>query len=101
MAGVYIIFSDTLNKFYIGATSLDPQQRLDEHNRARFRHHFTAAANDWVLKLFIPCHSFAHARKIESFIKQMKSRRFILKLIQHPHEVNILLNRFTATDSPE
>ncbi len=98
MPCAYIIFSPTLNKFYIGASSENADQRLEKHNHASYGGHFTSAANDWQLKLEIPCSSFSLARKIEIYIKKMKSRKFIEKLIASPDEVQILTDKCSATD---
>ena len=101
MPCAYIIFSPVLNKFYIGASFENATQRLEKHNLASYGSHFTSAANDWQLKLEIPCASFSLARKIELYIKKMKSRKFIEKLIASPDEVQILIDKCSATDSPD
>ena len=31
---VYILYSEKLDRFYIGQTALPPEQRLEEHNTA-------------------------------------------------------------------
>jgi len=82
MPCAYIIFSPAMNKFYIGASSENATQRLEKHNLASYGSHFTSAANDWQLKLEIPCASFS-------------------QLIASPDEVQILIDKCSATDSPD
>ncbi|MBK9457438.1 MAG: GIY-YIG nuclease family protein [Bacteroidetes bacterium] len=38
----YILFSKSLNKFYIGSTSLSPVERLEQHNQIKFLMHLHA-----------------------------------------------------------
>jgi putative endonuclease len=101
MPCVYIIFSPSLDKFYIGASSQKASIRLEKHNNAYYGRNFTSSANDWQLKLEIPCPSFSAARKMELYIKKMKSRKFILKLIDDPLQVKMLIDICLATDSPD
>jgi len=46
---LYIIYSEKLNKYYTGE-SLDPENRLEQHNSRFFPNNFTKAAEDWILK---------------------------------------------------
>ena len=60
------------------------------HNRQHYgKTKFTAAANDWVVYLEIECESVSKARNIESFIKRMKTRRFIESL-KNPNRIEWL-----------
>ena len=68
-AFVYILFSPKLDKYYVGSTT-DLSRRLEEHNRGKER--FTKTGIPWSLQ---------PARKREVYIKKMKSRVFIEKLI--------------------
>jgi len=75
---VYILFSDTLNQFYIGET-------VD----------FEASkANDWELFLKIVCKDRVQARKIETHIKSMKSKKYINDLKDYPEIINRLIQRY-------
>jgi len=38
---VYILYSEKLDRFYVGQTALPPEQRLEEHNSARNENSFT------------------------------------------------------------
>ena len=74
MIGCYILFSEKLNKFYIGATQEDVSLRIEKHNFGTYgKHRFTAIAIDWKLYLFIPSTDYPHAVRIERKIKSMKS----------------------------
>ncbi len=76
---VYIIFSETLNRYYVGQTSR-LSERLKEHNSGYTK--FTKAGRPWVLvhtETFFSCND-AVAR--EKQIKQMKSSIYIKNLIK-------------------
>ena len=81
---LYILFSNKLNKFYIGET-VDYEVRTQQHNQNYFTKSFTGRANDWSLKLAFSCKNKAEAKKLEKFIKKQKSRVFIEKVIQNPN----------------
>ena len=85
MIGCYILFSNQLRKFYIGATHEDVSIRITKHNLGSYgKHRFTAIANDWVLFLFIPAQDYPHAIRIERKIKSMKSTKYIHDLMKYP-----------------
>jgi len=84
MIGCYILFSNQLQKFYIGATQEDISIRIDKHNLGTYgKHRFTASANDWVLFLFLPAQDYPHAIRIERKIKSMKSTKYIHDLMKY------------------
>jgi putative endonuclease len=62
-------------------TTTSPQERLNAHNTGEFDSNFSAKGIPWVLKTFIECQSLTQALKIEKFIKKMKSKVFIEKVI--------------------
>ena len=78
MVYVYIIYSKKIDKYYIGSC-LKIEERLNQHNE-NIKNGFTKRANDWELYFSIENLSYTQSRKIESFIKRMKSRLFIEKL---------------------
>jgi putative endonuclease len=91
----YILYSESLDRYYIGSTSLAPEDRLDNHlSKYYSAAKFTAKANDWVIFLAISCSSFNQARKIESHIKKMKSKRFIANLKKYPDLVQKLIHSY-------
>ena len=78
---VYIIYSKKSDKYYVGETT-DVEQRIHWHNSHYFKRASTVIADDWELCLSINCKNIQQARKIEKYIKQMKSRVFIEKLVK-------------------
>ena len=89
----YIIYSKSLNRFYIGETS-DFEQRLSFHNLGFSR--FTSKAKDWELFLLIECRDEVMASAIEKHIKSMKSSKYIRNLVKHPEIVTKLKVRFSS-----
>jgi len=75
----YILFSKTLNQYYIGHTS----ERLDERLRKHLSNHsgFTGKAKDWIVIYFeeFEIKSLAYRRELE--VKKWKSRLRVEKLI--------------------
>ena len=60
---VYIIFSETINRYYVGVAQ-DLTTRVQNHNSS-FYHasHYTNQADDWVLFHFISCNFYQQAIK--------------------------------------
>ena len=84
----YIIFSEKLNRFYIGATQDDPKNRIAKHNNHTYgKHKYTAKASDWKLFIAIEAEDYPHATRIERFIKKQKSAVYIRNLIKYPELV--------------
>jgi putative endonuclease len=80
MPHIYILYSATKNKFYIGCTSDDLEERIRKHNSNHKG--FTGNVNDWDLK-----YSEAFELKVDAFarereIKKWKSRKKIEELIK-------------------
>jgi putative endonuclease len=74
----YIIYSKTINKYYIGSCQ-DVQERLKDHLNSRSK--YTKIAKDWELKHFETYLSRSEAYQREMQIKKMKSRKYIESLI--------------------
>ncbi len=73
---IYILFSPSSNKYYIGYTN-DYLRRLTEHNSSE-RITYTGKHRPWILKAVFECGSSkSQAIKIERFIKKQKSRKLI------------------------
>ena len=90
---IYIIFSKSLNKYYIGYTS-NFEQRLAFHNDKVRNHIWTKRGQPWKKQLIIDRLYKAQALKIEKHIKRMKSKAYILQLIQNQALVNELRIKF-------
>ena len=76
----YILFSQSANKYYIGATSDGLQERLRKH----LSHHkgFTGKYSDWTMVYHETFESFCEALAREKEIKKWKSRKKIELLIK-------------------
>ena len=90
---VYILYSKSVDRYYIGY-SKDFDLRLHMHNKKVFIGSYSSRANDWILYLKISCCSIVQARRIESHIKQMKSRTYIENLLLYPEISERLLKRY-------
>jgi len=75
---VYIIYSESLDKYYIGSCQ-DFGNRLLLHNSGRNKS--TKGGISWVLKYEEKYATNQEARKREAAIKKMKSRKYIEQLI--------------------
>ena len=85
----YVLYSASLDKFYIGACQDSLEERIRKHNEHAYgNHRFTAAAKDWELFLKIEAESYPHAVRLERKIKSMKSRKFIKDLVQYPELIS-------------
>ena len=93
MAVVYILFSKSIDKFYIGSCK-NLNKRLEEHKNNKFSKGFTRRAIDWELYFSIDKLEYQQARKIEQHIKRMKSRKFIENLVVHPRIAEKLVERY-------
>ncbi len=83
MASTYIIYSQSIDTFYIGSC-LDFSNRLKEHNSGLKMKAFTHRAIDWEVYFLIEELSYSDARFLESFIKRMRNRTFYSKLKLDP-----------------
>ena len=77
---VYILHSDKLDKFYIGYTGDNLQERLRKHNSNHSG--FTGKIGDWKVVYTEEFPSKELAMKREREIKARKSRKYIEQLIQ-------------------
>ena len=72
---MYILFSDTLNKYYAGHTGDTLQERLRKHNSDHKG--FTGGKGDWVLKYYEEYKTkelvYARERQIKKLEKQKKN----------------------------
>ena len=75
----YILYSQKLDKFYIGSTA-DLEGRLQRHNTSNKG--FTSTGKPWELKYYETFDDKSDAMKREMQLKKWKSRNAILKLIE-------------------
>ena len=78
MPYLYILYSQKLNKYYVGAC-IDLQRRLYEHNIGHSK--FTSLGTPWELKYKEEFETLIEAKQRELSIKKMKSKRYIEDLI--------------------
>lgn len=80
MATTYILYSKSIDKYYIGSTSGDVIERLKKH----LSNHrgFTGKAKDWELVFSEDFDTLEASRKREFQIKKWKSREMISILIR-------------------
>ena len=97
MAVVYILYSKTLDKYYVGSCK-DLTDRLNQHLDKEFQNAFTSKTQDWEIYYCIEDLVYLQARKIENHIKSMKSRKFIENLKKYPEIVLKLKSRFNSED---
>jgi len=79
---VYIIYSESLNKYYTGSCE-DLTIRIAQHNAGRNKS--TKPGIPWMIKHTEIFNSLKEARAREAQIKKMKSRKYIEALISSAH----------------
>jgi len=90
---LYILYSKSFQKFYIGETN-NLEERILKHNNHSYSNSFTKIADDWEIVLTFKCKDRDEAHYLERFIKRMKSKTFNNKIISDPSILNdILLKR--------
>ena len=93
MNWVYIIYSESLDKYYIGETE-NLSIRIEQHNQHFFKGAFTSIGQDWKLKWSIEVENREIARGIELFLKKQKSKHFIIRFLNSKEIQNSILSRF-------
>ena len=89
---LYIIYSPKIDKFYVGETH-NLKQRIHNHNQHSYKGAFTKSAEDWSVKLSFETQDKSEAVFLEKFIKRMKSKKFILKIIDNPNILKDILEK--------
>ncbi|MBN1821507.1 MAG: GIY-YIG nuclease family protein [Prolixibacteraceae bacterium] len=60
LAFTYILFSRKLNRYYIGSTELEPEERLKLHLAKNYGNKkFTSKVHDWEIFLCIECENIS------------------------------------------
>ena len=90
---VYILYSESLKKYYIGEAS-NIEERIAQHNSGFYNTAFTKQISDWVLYHSIDCKDRVQARKIETHIKKMKSKAYIQNLKKYSEISEKLKNKY-------
>ncbi|MCL4510181.1 MAG: GIY-YIG nuclease family protein [Bacteroidetes bacterium] len=76
---VYVLFSDKLNKRYVGSTS-NVERRLLEHNNGRSK--FTKGGVPWKLVHSEELDTISEARRRELYLKSGAGRKFLDELLK-------------------
>ncbi len=79
MPCMYILFSEKLNKYYVGACT-DLNRRIYEHNIGHSK--FTKTGIPWVVIYSEAFDTLQESKAREFEIKKMKSRKYIEELIR-------------------
>ncbi len=96
MAAFYILYSESIDTFYIGSC-LDIKTRITQHNSEHFKNAFTSKANDWEIFYLMEKLSFDIARSIETHVKKMKSRIYLENLKKYPEIIEKLFEKIINT----
>jgi putative endonuclease len=92
---IYILYSQRADRYYIGHTD-EPARRVEEHNTI-IKNSYTSKFRPWIRKVYFPVsNSRGEARKTEFYLKKMKSRVLIEKLILNPNEFSKILKLVRA-----
>jgi putative endonuclease len=97
---VYVIYSASIDRFYIGETE-HFETRLKWHNDSKFKGSYTSITHDWRLYLLFELQNIAIARRMESYMKSQKSRKFIIGLKESEKKRNKLLKKFEEGHCPD
>jgi putative endonuclease len=93
---VYILYSEKLNRYYVGSTELAVNDRLAQHNSPKFATDYTRKGQPWQLVLQLQCGTRLQAIRIERHIKAMKSSRYVMNLCTYPEMRNKLVARYAG-----
>ena len=76
---IYILYSETRDRYYIGSSE-DIQQRLQRHNQGATKS--TKSGRPWIIVYSEEFNNKTDSLKRENQIKKMKSRIYIESLIE-------------------
>ena len=92
---VYILYSESADRYYIGHTD-EPDRRLEAHNTV-IKNSYTAKFRPWIRKAcFEVSESRGEAKRVETYLKRMKSRKLIEKLINDTKEFDTIMKLVRA-----
>ena len=89
---LYILHSKSSTKYYVGETHTI-KERIRMHNEHEYTNSFSKIASDWELALAFECEDRNCALYLERFIKKMKSKVFIEKIIQNSEILTDILSK--------
>ena len=98
MPCAYILFSKTLNSFYVGACNGPLEERVINHNNKKYGlRKYTSRSTDGILYLKLDALDFGHAVRMERKIKSMKSRKYLENLYKYPELRRKLIKQTQCT----
>jgi len=66
MPYTYILYSEEIQKHYIGACQSSLEERINAHNKGFYgKQHFTSQAKDWKIILSFELKAYAHCIRLE------------------------------------
>jgi putative endonuclease len=98
MATLYILYSKSINRYYVGSC-LDLDTRLNDHLTGKHNFAFTKKAADWEVYFQIDQLKYEDARKLEKYVKSMKSRKYIESLKAYSELKNKLISMTSQAGS--
>lgn len=91
---IYILYSQKINRYYIGETH-NVELRLRQHNEGYYKENsFTKKGQPWELVFQLECRTKQQAQKIEKHIKKMKSKKYVENFIQYKQIQEKLLCKY-------
>jgi putative endonuclease len=91
---VYILYSQSKGRFYIGQTQ-NLEERLSQHNSGFFKNSHTHLTNDWKVFHSISCQTRKQAVNIESHIKRARKRKYLEDLQKYPEISKKLIEKYS------
>jgi len=64
-----------------------------KHNNHLYEGYFTKIAEDWEVVLSFECSSKSQSLLLEKFIKRMKSKIFIQKIVENPKILDEIISK--------
>ena len=90
---VYILYSESSHKFYIGQT-VDLEKRVNEHN-TQLKNAYTSKYRPWKLVAFLEVDSRKIAMAIEKYLKK-KNRKFIERVVNEHTLRSFIVDKFSS-----
>ena len=87
---LYILYSESADRYYVGETA-NLENRIHAHIEHKYKKAFTKAAEDWKVVLEMRLEEKEDVLFLERFIKKMKSKVFIKKIIANPEILQDIL----------
>ena len=98
MATLYVLYSKSINRYYVGSC-LDLDTRLNDHLTGKHNFAFTKKATDWIVYFQIDQLNYEDARKLEKYVKSMKSRKYLESLKLYPELKDKLISMTSQAGS--